>query len=564
MPLILFSQSINIDKLANDRYWHILLHYKHNKSEIDSSDFFLSKDGKYSPFHELNATIYYLTHPKYKDNNSVYCRFPARREWIKQKIPDLKIIPQNCKDLNKELNEIKNISSVTLVFPTILMNSPASMFGHTLIRLDDKSGDLLNSYAINFAAQTDESNGIIYAIKGLTGGYIGKYAIVPYYEKLQEYNDIKNRNIWEYKLNLTPKEIEKLKLHLYEIKSTYSKYYYFNKNCSYQILWLIESARPSVKLVNKFNYRTLPIDTIKVLKQQNLISSSTYRPSKQKIILKYYSLIKNKKIALKFIKNYDTKLLKELSLQDKKYTLDLAANYLRYQYISHKISQKEYMKKFIKILKKRSKLGVEKKLNIHIPTNPITSHDSSKISILIKKEPLFTLKTAFHFKDDINIGFSNGAYIDFFKLSFTRKKIESFYIFTISSLSPRNDIFKPTSWEVTLGAERFKDNKMYATFKSSAGVTYGNSFLYSFLISLKDYQKEKNYLEFAPKVYFEKNLKSSKIIAIIERNFFNFKTYNDFDFEFIKKVKRNFNLKAGYKKELNNNFFFIGFDLYFL
>jgi hypothetical protein len=256
--------------------------------------------------------------------------------------------------------------------------------------------------------------------------------------------------------------------------------------------------------------------------------------------------------------------LKNLPLKDKQYTLDLAANYLRYQYISHNISQKEYMKKFIKVLKKRSKLPKEKNLQINTPTNPIYSHDSSKVSVLIKKEPLFTLKPAFHFKDDMNIGFSNGAYIDFFKLSFTRKKIESFYIFTISSLSPRNDIFKPTSWEVTLGAERFKDNKMYATFKSSAGVTYGNSFLYSFLISLKDYQKEKNYLEFAPKVYFEKNLKSSKIIAIIERNFFNFKTYNDFDFEFIKKVKRNFNLKAGYKKELNNNFFFIGFDLYFL
>jgi len=565
LPILIFATNYNLNTLAKDKYWKILLHYKNNKSEIDSPSFFLSKKGKYSPLYELNATINRLVHPKYKDDNSVYCKFPARREWIKQKIPTLQIKPQNCKELKKELNEIKNISSVTLVFPTILMNSPASMFGHTLIRLDDKNGDYLNSFAINFAAQTDESNGLIYAFKGLFGGYIGKYAIVPYYEKLQEYNDIKNRDIWEYKLNLTQKEIEKLKLHLYEIKSTYSTYYYFNKNCSYQILWLLQSARPSINLVNRFNYKTLPVDTIKVINEEKLISSTKYRPSKQKIILYYYNLINNKKTALKFIKTYNFEILKNLCDKDKQYTLDLAANYLRYQYISHDISQKEYMKKFIKILKQRSKLPKEKHLNITSPTNPVLSHDSSKISLKIKKDPIITLKPAFHFKNDINIGFSNGAYIDFFKLSFTTEKIESFYFFTISSLTPRNDIFKPISWEVTLGAERFKENKHYATLKTSAGFTYEhNSFLYSFLISLKDYQKEKNYIGIAPSIHFEKNFKSLKIITTLQRNFFNFKKYNTINTQIIKKIKRNFNIKIGYEKNLNDNYFFIGFDLYFL
>ncbi|MEO1959085.1 MAG: hypothetical protein ABGX23_05990, partial [Nautiliaceae bacterium] len=109
--LPLFAFSYNLDKLSNEKYWKILLHFKKNKSEIDSPNFFLSKNGKFSPKDELKATIYYLTHPKYKDDNSTYCRFPARREWIKSKIPNLPIKKQNCYELSKELNTIKNIKS---------------------------------------------------------------------------------------------------------------------------------------------------------------------------------------------------------------------------------------------------------------------------------------------------------------------------------------------------------------------------------------------------------------------------------------------------------------------
>jgi len=573
LPAFLFSYNLNInkiDELSKTKYWHILGHYKNNVSEIDSPNFFLSKNGKYSPFEELNATIYYLINPKFKDDNSIYCRFPARREWIKTNFPNLPIKKQNCKELKKELNAIKNISSVTLVFPTILMNSPASMFGHTLLRLDDKSGDLLNSFAVNFAAYTNETNGLIYAYKGLTGGYIGKYAIVPYYKKIQEYNDIKNRDIWEYKLNLTKKEIEKLKLHLYEVKSTYSYYYYFNKNCSYQILWLLEAARPSLTLVEKFNYKVLPVDTIKECNNEHLIKTYTYRPSKQKIILNYFKNIKNKSIALKFIKTYNFNLLKKLSLNDKKYILDLGAEYIRYKYLKDKLNKQKYIKTYLKLLKKRSKLGEEKKLTIKPPTkNPIFSHDSNKIWIYAKHNNLLIgIKPAFHNIDDINTGFENGAYIDFFPIEFEIGKISKlnyFYFFDIKSYSKINPIFKPISWKVSLGFERFKNKKLYSTLKTGAGYTIGNkNILASLFLDLKDYYKTKNYFVKGFSFYNEYNFKRQKFIISLSRNFTTFKNYNTYNFKLINRIKRNFNISIGYKKDLNENYFFGGFDIYFL
>lgn len=64
-----------------------------------------------------------------------------------------------------------------MIFPAAYLNSPSSMFGHTLLRIDqadvqsDKTS--LLSYAINFGAYIEGSdNSILYAWKGLMGGYL--------------------------------------------------------------------------------------------------------------------------------------------------------------------------------------------------------------------------------------------------------------------------------------------------------------------------------------------------------------------------------------------------------
>ncbi len=133
-----------------------------------------------------------------------------------------------CNELE---NFLKALSprSATLVFPTAYMNSPASMFGHTLIRIDGDYQSRLISYAINYAANTGDEGGISYLIKGLFGYFKGYFSILPYYEKIEEYNDLDMRDMWEYELNLSEDEVRRMVLHIWELKDIYSYYYFFDE-----------------------------------------------------------------------------------------------------------------------------------------------------------------------------------------------------------------------------------------------------------------------------------------------------------------------------------------------
>src|SRR3546814_6160293 len=101
--------------------------------------------------------------------------------------------------------------SAVLVFPAAYLNSPSSMFGHTLLRIDqaniDTKGSPLLSSALNFGAFIEGlDNSILYAWKGLMGGYPGLFSLLPYSEKIGVYSRLENRDLWEYRLNLKTKD----------------------------------------------------------------------------------------------------------------------------------------------------------------------------------------------------------------------------------------------------------------------------------------------------------------------------------------------------------------------
>src|SRR5262249_48813374 len=150
--------------------------------------------------------------------------------------------------------------SITLIFASYYLNNPASMYGHTFLRLNKKGRsdkDRLLDYVVNFAAVTDSNNGIMFAIRGLMGGYSGKFSTLPYYMKVQEYNNLESRDLWEYTLTFTPAELERLVRHLWEMGSAEMDYYFFNRNCSYQLLPLLEVARPSLHVADPFWFKTI-------------------------------------------------------------------------------------------------------------------------------------------------------------------------------------------------------------------------------------------------------------------------------------------------------------------
>jgi hypothetical protein len=129
------------------------------------------------------------------------------------------------------------------------------MYGHTLLRVDAKDQDektRLLAYAINYAANTNETNGVAFAINGLFGGYPGTFSMMPYYLKVREYSDMENRDVWEYELNLSPDVVDRVLMHVWELGPIYFDYYFFDENCSYYLLELLEAARPDMNLTGPF------------------------------------------------------------------------------------------------------------------------------------------------------------------------------------------------------------------------------------------------------------------------------------------------------------------------
>ncbi len=512
------------NKIYSDKYWYKLLHYKNGKSEIDSQEFFLAKDGKTNPKAELFATLDAIV-----DDNSTFCRFPSRVEWLYQKIPLLHKIKSytSCPPLEKILKSY-NAQSVVLVFPTAHINSPASMFGHSFLRIDSDNNLSLTSNAINYAAKTRESNGLIFAYQGLFGGYEGRYSILPYYKKIKEYNHLERRDIWEYRLNLTPKEIKKLLTHLYELKDLYADYYFFSENCSYNLLWLLEVARDDLKLVDNFSYKAIPIDTIRKVYEAGLIESENFRASKTKEIEAIFEMIDEQREVLDIIDSKRYEDLEKLKNSDKVYGYDLAIELLRLKRSKRNIDKKSYVKDLLSLLRGRSKLEKKKAYKIKKPPNPLLGHKSERLSIALDNKDTFSFgyKPAFHDFYDVDYGFIGGSYINFFHLQLKKEKkeklkLEKFDLVNIRSLSIRDQIFKPLSWGVSFGLDDFRDS-IHGLLNLEVGLSYAIESFYTFFMLKSDlYMRKKAIVSIAPKVGIVKSFKNLKIGALSYKDFFS-------------------------------------------
>ena len=268
--------------------WLNLGHYKRTlfaiTSQADGQAFFLSPKGKTEPVAELQETIRLFE----SGDRAALCRFPARYNWLKSKIPSLTLDPlEECMEYKQFFSKLA-AKSVSLIFSSYYINSPASAFGHTFLRLnasthrnDDLDQAELLDYGINYAANMDTSNVLVYATKSMLGLFPGTFTAVPYYYKVREYNDFESRDLWEYKLRFNQPQIDLMVAHMWELGPTYFDYKFFTENCSYHILGLLEVGNPELFLTKKMpSLYVVPIDTIRVVvKEKDLVQGVRYRPS---------------------------------------------------------------------------------------------------------------------------------------------------------------------------------------------------------------------------------------------------------------------------------------------
>lgn len=465
------------ERLYNERYWKILLHYKPAGkglvSLVDDPRFFLATTGKGDPKTELEATIAGFFEEDKSDQEHPICRFPARYNWIKERlvIDESRLPPVSCAKLEEALNAV-NPKSVALVFPSAHISGPASMFGHTMLRVDSSDQSELISHAITYAATANDTNGLVFAFKGIFGYYNGNYSILPYYEKVKEYNDMEHRDIWEYLLNLTEDETRSLVLHIWELKDINSDYYFFDENCSYNILFLIEAARPSVRLTDKsgLKFWVIPADTIRDVEKSGLIERVKYRPSIGTRIRSIASTLgkDHQYMALRIVRGEippdKVGVIHQMSEDEKILTLELAAEFIQYRYSRREIDKDTYQRLFISSLKARSQLGtpVNDLYTIPIPLSPENGHSSSRLRVGLgyHKDSSFTeinWRGAYHDLLDPDEGYVEGYQINFFEASMryyyedNKLQLKNLYLLDILSVSPRDLFLKPISWKVKTG-----------------------------------------------------------------------------------------------------------------
>ncbi len=506
--------------------WLNLIHYNKEYggyvSQVDDDRFFYAADGRNNPEAELTETIKHLFTETDNPDQQTQCRFVARTEWLAKQlnIDKTKLPSVHCGEY-LEWRGLTQADSVTMIFPAYHLNSPSSMFGHTLLRLDNskKSQSEWLSFAVNFGADIDnDDNSLIYAYRGLAGGYPGIFITEPYFKKIKEYNRIEHRDIWEYRLNLTPEETRTLINHLWELKTINFDYYFFDENCSYRLLELIEVARPDVELTDEFIVTAIPVDTVRAIENAQLIKSVSYRPARATEIQYMLSMMneQQRELVLQLSEDIDildTESFTERSAKEQKTIVDLAYKYLRYQK-TKQVRDPVTAKRSHQLLQKLNDYPVEIDISNTVPTPlaPEKGHKSKRMNIALGQRlnnnyAELGFKMAFHDLEDNKDGFLQGAQINIGNVKIRAEENVGLRLYQLDfvdifSLTPKNKFFNPLSWKVNTGFEKqltYNKDQLVYQLSGGAGGTWEiikNNLFYALAIGRLEINKQlKNFLE---------------------------------------------------------------------
>ena len=463
------------DNLAQDPFWISLGHYQRGNfggwsSYVDDDAFFFAADGASNPQAELRATVKALYQDPALGDAHPQCRFPARTRWLKAQLNLTDLPTPACSDYQAWLKDV-NPHSTVLVFPAAYLNSPSSMFGHTLLRIDqpdiDSHNTALLSYALNFGAFIEgDDNSIMYAWRGLMGGYPGLFALVPYRDKLSEYSRLENRDLWEYRLNLTPEETARMVEHVWELKQIRFDYFFFDENCSYRLLELLEIARPGITLTDQFPLTAIPTDTVRAVKDAGLVQSIDYRPSRERELLARGNQLTAAEQRWAVRLSEDSALLTDaqyLALPEQRRALiqDAAFRLVRYHALG--AEREQYAQRSFDLLSAINR-NRPPSVEVERPDLPEEGHESRTWQLAggSRDDRAFAeygLRMAYHDLNDNLSGFPLGAQIEIFQLKLRQYEgnhwqLQRLDLANIRSLTPRNILLKPWSWQVGGGLER--------------------------------------------------------------------------------------------------------------
>ncbi|WP_198295384.1 DUF4105 domain-containing protein [Bacteriovorax sp. DB6_IX] len=523
--------------LAVDEAWLRLLYYEksgdtyENKASHDF--FFVSKEGRRNPHAEIEASLEAIEKELLvgKLKKPFQCAFPARFDYLKKRFKLLNKEEIHCPEFDEWKNEI-NAQEVFLVYASSYVSNPASMFGHSFLRLSQggrERSDALLDYSVGFMAITDpRDSSLMYSIKGITGQYLGFFDIKPFYMQVGLYQNAEDRDLWEYRLPLDKFETEYLIKHMWEVsRNTGFPYYFFDENCSYYILRMIEAIKPNWHITTHKKYLFAhPIETLKWMDQSQGVSDVKQFQSINKVLRKRISRMSSKERSdFRKAKTDLATLSKVQSVE----VLDALIDFWKHENYDKntQLSKTEAQlmnKTFALRAQLDQKSSFELKSNEIKDQDPSQFHDPNKLTIqaLSRKGRLASsldIHLGYHGRADNPLGHDDYSYIDYLglKLSFDKQvQIDRIRLVEINSHAPFVRELPKFSWKIKAlyDGERVILKHRNFLFEPGLGLTFfmGRQFVYGFLSLENRIHQEGSHL--IPKLNFGmKNIFSSLVLV---------------------------------------------------
>jgi hypothetical protein len=463
-------------QLAQSREWLQLLHYTpahlpgRYRNFVDDPAFFLAAEGSSNPAAELTATLAALL-----ADPAAQCRFPGRRLWLTTQMPGLAddLPAATCPEY-EEWRRVLAVREAVLVFAASYLNSPSSMYGHTFLRFDSGNPERMTpmlAWALNFGATIPpDENGFVYAYRGLFGGYPGRFAAGPYFEKLREYTRLESRDLWEYRLNLGPEELDRMLAHMWELRDVNFDYYFFDENCSLRLLELLDVARPGHDLADQFPNYAIPIDTVRAVIDAGMVTAVDYRPATRTVMRHDIAALgtAQRRLARRLVDDVQVANSPEflqLPADQRRRVVSVAYSYLRDRATREPASQATLAQNFALLrLINDSAAADAAPLPPPRPVAPEEGHHTGLLSATVGMEENRAFgdaewRLSYHDLLDPEPGYPAGASLNMGRLVLRFEEggtlqLQQLDVLEITSLSPRNEFFSPWSWRVNAGLDR--------------------------------------------------------------------------------------------------------------
>ncbi|HET6347272.1 MAG TPA: DUF4105 domain-containing protein, partial [Myxococcota bacterium] len=497
------------EALSRDAFWHRLLHYRTNwrgqlRSQADGPGFFLAADGASDPEAELQADLaaFFAPDPPEPDAEHPQCAFPARYAWLKGRLGfDPTRLPERaCADYDV-WRATMDPSGVTLVFASAFLNAPASMYGHTFLRFDRKryaNVDLLAN-VVSYTASMTPVNPVVYTWKGLTGGFPGVFQALPYYVKVHEYSDLESRDLWEYHLDIPDGGMTWMLRHIWELDHTHFNYYFFDENCAYHILSLLEVGRPDLHLLDAFPTITIPVDTLRaVVDAPGLVKRRTLRRAHTAVMQAQLDHLASgeRRLARDLVLDLAGNPLPDvvaLPAERRGQVLDAAQSYFQYAYGADLLGAEPEAvdptrrQRGVALMQARSDVPV--RVETVAPPDvlpPERGHRSSRIGLqagAAGPRPFLQVsaRIALHDLLDRQAGYTPDSALEMAALTLRLHApepggdpldVEAADLFRITSLTPATAVVRMPSWRVALGWGRPPD-KVCSGWRCGAAMLTG-------------------------------------------------------------------------------------------